>query len=222
VRRYEHGDTDRPEVGHYACAVPRVPDESEGGDWSAGPGRRDDLDVRFAAGDADLREVYDAHAGLVYGLCRRTLSAEAAAEVTQDVFVNAWRKRDQFDPERGTLPAWLVGITKRRVIDQVRSERRHDTRRAELDDPNEAAASLVRGPDETPIDRIADRMLVGHALERLPERTRDMIVLAFNHDLTHAEISERTGVPLGTVKSDIRRGLLKIREHLSQSEEVSP
>jgi RNA polymerase sigma-70 factor, ECF subfamily len=165
----------------------------------------------FAAGETALRDAYDAHGALVYSICRRSLGAEAAKEVTQDVFVSAWRARDQFDPTRGSLPAWLVGITKRRVIDHLRGERRHADRRAdELPEWSSDGA-------EPPVDRLADRLLVADALGALPERAREVIELAYIHDLTHNEIAERTGLPLGTIKSDIRRGLSKIRERLEPS-----
>ena len=166
------------------------------------------LDVEFATGAADLRAVYDAHGGLVYGICRKALGDHSANDVTQDVFVSAWKAQHQFDPTRGSLSAWLVGITKRRIIDHFRSERRHSDRRApdviELHDP-EAEIDLAR---------TVDRMVVADALAALPDRAREVITLAYLEGLTHQEITDRTGLPLGTVKSDIRRGLARIRECL--------
>lgn len=167
------------------------------------------LDVAFASGHADLRAVYAEHARLVYSLCRRSLSEDAANDVTQEVFLSAWRAREQFDPSRGNLAAWLVGITKRRIIDHVRHERRHADRRAD-----EEAIDLGAAEHPDHVESIGDRMLVADGLRRLPESTRSLLELAFLHDLTHAEIAERTGQPLGTVKSTIRRGLLRIRDHL--------
>jgi RNA polymerase sigma-70 factor (ECF subfamily) len=174
------------------------------------------IDHAFAAGHDDaLRRAFDAHGSVVYGLCRRTLPDHLAQEVAQDVFVSAWRRRDQFDPTRGSLIAWLVGITKNRIIDHLRSERRHADRRVDLADagPAEpAAAGAGGGSNDTPdVERVADRMLVADALRQLPARPRQVIELAYLHDLTHQEIAERTGIPLGTIKSDIRRGLETIR-----------
>jgi RNA polymerase sigma-70 factor (ECF subfamily) len=169
------------------------------------------LDEAFARGDADLRSVYDAHATLVYSLCRRALGAEAAKDAAQEVFVSAWRKRDQYDPSKGALGAWLVGITKRRIIDQLRSEGRHADRRAdEMND--ERSASTDPQPD-----RVVDRMFAAHLLEQLPSRTREVIELVYVHDLTHREVAERTGLPIGTVKSDVRRGIMKIRDEMTVS-----
>lgn len=180
------------------------------------PARRPDaiarsLDEAFAIDQVDLREVYEAHGRLVYSICRKALDAEAAKDVTQEVFVSAWRGRQQYDPARGSLSAWLVGIAKRRIIDHLRSERRHADRRAdELPDDSRP------GPAPA-VDHIADQLLVVEALGTLPDRARNVIELAYVHDLTHHDIAERTGTPLGTVKSDIRRGLRRIRDHLESS-----
>ncbi len=167
------------------------------------------LDQAFIAGlDSSLKAAYDAHGSLVYAVCRKALTSDRADEVTQDVFVTAWRKRDQFDPRRGSLAAWLIGITKNKIIDHLRSERRHaDRREPELDEL----------PVESDVDQVADRMLVASALLSLPDRPRQVLQLAYLQDLTHQEIVERTGLPLGTIKSEIRRGLIRIRELLEPS-----
>jgi RNA polymerase sigma-70 factor, ECF subfamily len=171
------------------------------------------LGLAFARGEADLKVVYDAHGSLVFAICRKALGDDAAREVTQDVFVSAWRARHQFDPARGTLPAWLSGIAKRKIIDHVRRERRHVDRRADaVEDPG--APVLDRE-----IDRVADRMLIAHALTRLPDRPREVIGLAYVHGLTHEEIADRTGWPLGTIKSDIRRGLITLRKCMESADD---
>ena len=173
----------------------------------------DALGEAFASGNADLRAIYDVHGPLVYAICRKALGDDDAGEVTQDVFVSAWRGRDQFDPARGTLAAWLVGITKHRIIDHVRRERRHTDRRADI--AEEPSTATTRSDTEADVDRVADRMTIAHALDSLPARPREMIGLAYVEGLTHQEIAERTGIPLGTIKSDIRRGLLALREHIA-------
>jgi RNA polymerase sigma-70 factor (ECF subfamily) len=177
----------------------------------------DDADLLGAAlarGEVDVKQIYDVHGPLVYAICRKSLGDDRAAEVTQDVFVSAWRAREQFDPGRGSLAAWLVGITKRRIIDHVRREQRHADRRA---DEGEADATAARTEPE--VDRIADRMTLAQALGRLPDRPRQVIALAYVHGLTHQEIAERTGLPLGTIKSDIRRGLVALRDYMESIHE---
>jgi RNA polymerase sigma factor (sigma-70 family) len=181
-------------------------------DTSLGSDSADSLGIAFGRGEVDLREIYEAHSSLVYAICRKAVGADAAAEVTQDVFLSAWRGRAQFDPERGNLTAWLVGITKRRVIDHLRREQRHADRRADDDVTDRVEA--VPGPADPSVERIAQRMVVARALATLADRPREAVELAYVHGLTHAEIAERTGHPLGTVKSDIRRGLRVLRDHL--------
>jgi RNA polymerase sigma factor (sigma-70 family) len=166
----------------------------------------------FATDETGLRDAYDEYGSLVYSICRRALGAEAAKDATQEVFVSAWRAREQFDPSRGSLPAWLVGITKRRIIDNLRSERRHADRRAD-----ERPDGPGSGGAQPTVERLADRMLMADALATLSTRAREVIELAYIHDLTHIDIAERTGIPLGTIKSDIRRGLLLIREQMEAS-----
>jgi RNA polymerase sigma-70 factor (ECF subfamily) len=176
----------------------------------------DSLGVAFARGEADLRAVYERHGSLVYSICRKALGDTAAGEVTQDVFVDAWQARHQFDPGRGALGAWLVGITKRRIVDHVRREQRHSARRA--DDLHLESVPSHHGPEER-VERIAQRMEIARALATLPERSREVIGLAYVEGLTHQEIADRTGIPLGTIKSDIRRGLLALRDQMEQGDE---
>jgi RNA polymerase sigma-70 factor (ECF subfamily) len=181
------------------------------------------IEHAFAAGhEQALKMAYDSLGGIVFALCRRVLPAHQAEEVTQDVFVAAWRKREQFDPQKGTLAAWMVGITKRRIIDHLRSERRHSDRRAELtaeSNPSRSSGGSEPLTQQHDVDGITNRMVVAEALRSLTDRPRQVIELAYIHDLTHHEIAERTGIPLGTVKSDIRRGLESIRSHLESGHE---
>jgi RNA polymerase sigma-70 factor (ECF subfamily) len=172
----------------------------------------DALGLSFSRGEAGLEDVYRAHGGLVYAICRKTLGEASASEVTQDVFVSAWKGRHQFDPQRGSLAGWLVGIAKRRIVDHVRRERRHSDRRADHVDEQ----AIAEGPQ---LDRIADRMVLARALAQLAERPRRVITLAYIDGLTHQEIADRTGLPLGTIKSDIRRGLLVLRDQLESTHE---
>ena len=166
-----------------------------------------DVETAFVRGDDDaLRRAYDEYGQLVYSFCARSLGSERAKDVTQEVFLSAWRARDRYNPEKGRLGAWLMGIARNRVIDNVRSEKRHSDRRADEDS--------VELSTEAEVERTSDQMLVADALRELPERSREVIMLAYFHDLTHPQIAERTNIPLGTVKSDIRRGLARIRRHM--------
>ncbi len=166
------------------------------------------LDASFASGGEDqLRRAYDAHGGLIYGYCRKLLGDDLAADVTQEVFIAAWTSRSRYHADSGSLAGWLTGIAKHKATDALRrSGRQPQTVSAD-------AAPEFGSADAHP-DALAERMLVHAALDQLPERSRSVLELAFYSDLTHVQIAERTGHPIGTVKSDIRRGLLRLRSHL--------
>lgn len=156
-----------------------------------------------------LAAAYEAHGSLVHTLCARA-HPKAAADITQEVFLAAWKARDRFDPSRGPLAAWLVGITKNKIVDAYRKDGRRVPEAYDDD-----GSRVERVPeDRAPIDQLADKLLITEALTSLPERPRRIVELAFYEDLTHEQISEQTDVPLGTVKSDIRRGLARLRSFL--------
>lgn len=164
----------------------------------------------WVRGDDDaLRLAYDAFGTLVFTYCVRSLGdRDRAADCTQEVFVSAWRSRTRFDPAKGALAGWLLGIAKFRIVDAQRS-----TARAPMPVPDEdlvpgAARSAAVDPEA---DALAEKLLLARAMESLPERARQVVELAFYSDLTQQEIAERLDVPLGTVKSDVRRALLRLR-----------
>ncbi|MER7456275.1 sigma-70 family RNA polymerase sigma factor [Micromonospora sp. NPDC126480] len=167
----------------------------------------DDLAARFRDGDEQaLREAYDRYGRAVLHLAGSTLANRSDAEdVTQATFVAAWLGRETFDPAKGSLLGWLLGIGRRKVIDRLRASAREsrvvETVR-QLPDPAPA------GPNP---DTVVDRLVVADELARLPEDQRRMLELAFFDDLTHQQISTVTGVPLGTVKSHIRRGMQSLK-----------
>jgi RNA polymerase sigma-70 factor (ECF subfamily) len=172
-----------------------------------GTASSDELARRFRLGEgAALAETYDRHARLVYSLALRSLGAHHDAEdVTQQVFVRAWRGRAGLDPDRGSIGSWLVGITRRQIADRFAARARD---RELADRAGRAAEPGVVG--DTPAG-VVDAVVVAHEIERLPTQQRAVVRLAFFADLTHQQISEATGLPLGTVKSHLRRGLERLR-----------
>ena len=171
----------------------------------------DSVDAAFTEGGVDaLEQAYQAYGSMVYTMCRRALGADRAADATQEVFVSAWRARTQFDMQRGSLGGWLAGITKHRIMDILRAQQRQMVA-GEIDLATEPGTTASSGVDE-----LLDRVLLADALERLPQSSKRLIELAFFEHLTHAEIAERCALPLGTVKSDIRRGLARLRRHMER------
>lgn len=175
----------------------------------------DIVEQAFAQGSEDgLRRAYDAHGALIHTLCARA-NPTLAADLTQEVFLAAWRAHHRFDPARGPLAAWLVGIAKNKIIDSYRKGGRQVPL---VNDPDGIRLASV-SHNETEVEDLANRLLVTEALTSLGERPRRIVELAFFEDLTHEQIAERTSVPLGTVKSDIRRGLTRLRRFLEQGNE---
>ena len=168
-------------------------------------------------GDAVITDVYERWSSLVYTMALRRLGNTAdAADVTQAVFVNAWRSHASFDPSLGSLPGWLATITRRRIADHCRTQMR-DSRRVT------ALAALDTQPQfGLELEPSVERIVVTDELSKLGEPQRRIMELAFFEEQTHVEISERLEMPLGTVKSHIRRSLEKLRVRLEVADGALP
>jgi RNA polymerase sigma factor (sigma-70 family) len=182
-----------------------------------GPGgvnRMDALDDAlardFAAGtEQSLARVYARWSSLVYTLAlRKSGNTADAADITQAVFVNAWRAHATFDPHVGSLPGWLTTITRRRIADFWQERSRDQRRLAAVT----AGVDLAVNVDED--DNPTERILLADELSRLGEPQRSIMHLAFFEDRTHGAIAELLNMPLGTVKSHIRRSLERLRYRL--------
>ena len=167
------------------------------------------LAASFPDGDeAVLRAVYERYGGLVYRTALRALPSPSDAEdVTQATFVSAWHARATYRQDRAPLGAWLVTIARRRAVDRLRVLGRQRLADAAV----EADARSTQATGSPDPARIVDRIVVAEELGRLPEAQRRVLELAFFDDLTHSQIAGVTGLPLGTVKSQLRRGLLHLR-----------
>ncbi len=163
------------------------------------------LVARIRAGDQQaMSELYDRYAKVVYAVALRVLQdAGTAEDVLQDVFLQLWRKPDAFDASRGSLAAWLAVISRHRSIDRLR-KRRPET---DIED-----CVLAGGPDlrdEVERNMVIDK--VRNVLAEMNPEQRKVLELAFFQGLTHTEIAEKTGQPLGTIKTRIRSGLQFLR-----------
>lgn len=175
---------------------------------------------RMAAGDQEgLAGLYDLFASRVYSLALRMLrDAGDAEEVVQDVFAQAWRSAALYDRDRGTVGAWLIVMARSRSLDRLRSKRAGSRAiPATNADPDLLADSAVP-QDLVAISRQQAEGL-RRALDDLPGDQRSAIELAYFEGLSHPEVAARLAQPLGTVKTRIRLGLMKLREAFARSSE---
>lgn len=181
----------------------------------AGEARLRALIARVAGQDeAALGELYDLTHGRVHGIALRiTRRREVAEEVTEDAYWQVWRQALRFDPARGNALAWLLTIARSRALDTLR---RADP--AEMHPEPQTLAETALAPDGDPQDLLAatqrDRALHA-ALATLDALPRQLLALAFFRGLTHEEIAAQTALPLGTVKSHIRRALAALKGALA-------
>ena len=169
-----------------------------------------------AAGSADaLGRLYDRHAPTAFGLARRIVTQpEVAEEVVQDVFAQIWRVAARYAQDRASVAGWIVMLTRTRAIDHQRARRaRTDLGQGVPPESMPALSSGARDPEQTAVTT-EEATLVRAALETLPDAQRSLVDLAYYEGLTHSEIAERTGVPLGTVKTRLRTAMLSLRASL--------
>jgi RNA polymerase sigma-70 factor (ECF subfamily) len=165
---------------------------------------------RIAARDQQaLAELYDRHCRLLFGLALRILRNRAEAEeVLQEVFVQAWVKVDTYSPALGAPAAWLVRIARNRAIDRLRANQVRDR----------TLGGLSPGPPvetaETHAVRSEEQRALLRALAELPPEQRELIEHAYFQGLTQSELADQFGLPLGTVKTRVRAGLMALRRCL--------
>jgi RNA polymerase sigma-70 factor, ECF subfamily len=187
---------------------------------------------------AALAAIYDRHVDAVYATASRlTADRQIAEEVVQETFLALWNRAELFNPQAGSLAAWLHTIARNRTVDRLRAAGRRPnlvplSAASGQDEADSAAldrlvasgtvlggASIGLGP-EGELEATELRRVLRDALAELPESERTAIVLAYREDLTQTEIAERLGWPLGTVKTRTRRALLRLREALA--DELGP
>ncbi|MGI8732629.1 MAG: sigma-70 family RNA polymerase sigma factor [Pyrinomonadaceae bacterium] len=175
-----------------------------------------DIDLLHAVARRDelaLAALYDRYRLILFGLLVRILnSREEAEDVLQEVFLQVWRRAVDFDEQRGRPFTWLVTLTRSRAIDRLRV----------LASRQRLADSAAQDATDEVSDAVADtlhaeqREIVGRALASLPEEQRRTLKLAYFEGLTQSEIAAQLGTPLGTVKTRMRAGMIKLRELLGE------
>jgi len=189
-----------------------VPDDQRG--TSVDDEEERELCGRFAAGDERaLEQIYRRWSPIVFTLALRVLGDRGDAEdVTQKTFVSAWTSRASYDPAKGRLSTWLVTIARRRIADTLETRRRV----RELQEKLQRFAVTDDDTISSDID-LGDRLLLADELDQLEPDAQRVVRLAFYDDLTHQQIATRLDMPLGTVKSHIRRSLTRLRDRLEVS-----
>ena len=171
-----------------------------------------ELRVGFAQGDeACLQEVFRRSAPLIYTIAYRALgSSTEGEEITQEVFVSAWRARANYQAEKGSLSGWLIGIARHRIADRQRARGRDlrlvqaVTKQTDVQAQPEALSTLI------------DRIVLTEEIDQLPHPRGTILQLAFWEGRSYPQIAEQLNLPLGTVKSHARRALLHLRTRLAE------
>ncbi len=174
----------------------------------------DELLKRIAQGDQDaLLQLYDRYGRLVYSLAYRVLQDhQLAEEITQDVFTRVWQAAGTFDPKRSRFTTWLTSITRNRAIDILRRRRARGLTGAGEAELNTA---ITRADERFSPEHHLQALAVREALKELPPTQREVLELAYFGGMTQREIAEHLNIPLGTVKTRMRLGMLKLRDLLT-------
>jgi RNA polymerase sigma-70 factor (ECF subfamily) len=172
---------------------------------------------RIKQGDSSaLDELYRRYSSPVFSLVWKILqNSEEAEDVSLDVFWQIWRQAERYDISRGAPPAWIFTLARSRAIDRLRARQRREDRTISIDDPDIHIDPLDENatPDQVASFR-QTRDAVRKAMSTLSGVQREAVELAFFQGLTHVEIAERLGQPLGTIKTRIRQGLIRLRKQL--------
>ncbi|MBV9249112.1 MAG: sigma-70 family RNA polymerase sigma factor [Acetobacteraceae bacterium] len=159
---------------------------------------------------AAFRALYDLWGARLYGIALRiTRQPSLAADATQEAFVQIWQRARDFDPARGNAEAWLISLVRYRALDIVRRNSREVPGYEAPDTEDESPNALSR------LVSTAEGAALHRCLRQLETGRRRLVVMAFVNGLSHGELAQRLGMPLGTVKSAIRRSLIALRECLA-------
>lgn len=180
-----------------------------------------DLMRRIASREPEaLGLLYNHYNRLLFGLLKSILKkTEEAEDILQEVFTSIWEKADQFDTERGTPYTWIVSLTRNKAIDRLRSKVYKEQKKQSTSLDDDAVFHPLFSSENSPLENtiLSDRAKrVYSALEKLTEKQRSVIQVAYFDGLSQSEISDEYDIPLGTVKTRMRDGMKKLRELLAQ------
>jgi RNA polymerase sigma-70 factor (ECF subfamily) len=162
---------------------------------------------------AALQELYDESSRVLYGLAFRMLGDRAdAEEVILDVYHQVWSSADRYDASRGSVWSWLTVMTRNRAIDRLRKSNLRRTRELPIEEPMDSATGMPESERQSMFAQ--EQRLVRQAMAKLGKEQRQAIELAFFSGLSHSEVAETLGAPLGTIKTRIRVGIQNLRKAL--------
>jgi len=169
-----------------------------------------------------LGRLYDLYKRLLFSLCISILKdREEAEELLQEIFVQVWQKAPTYDPQKGSPYSWLVSMTRNKAIDRIRSKRWKQQQITDYETDNEIF-SLIPADGATPLHATVAQQrssMIQQTLHKIPDEQRSILNYAYFEGYSQTEIADKTGLPLGTVKSRMRQGLLKLRDMLAGREE---
>ncbi len=169
-----------------------------------------------------LGRLYDLYKRLLFSLCVSILKdRHEAEELLQEIFVQVWQKAAAYNPEKGTAYTWLVSLTRNRAIDRIRSKSWKNQQITDSD-PDNKILELIPTEGSNPLHVTVAKQrstMIQQFLNKIPDEQRSVLTAAYFEGFSQSEIADQTGLPLGTVKSRMRQGLLKLKEMLSGKED---
>jgi len=176
--------------------------------------------ARVAEGDAEsFAEVYDEVAGMAFGVALRVIRDPALAEeASQEALVRVWRAAAKFDPSQASVRGWVATIAHRQAVDAVRREARMRQRHDRLEQ-DRTLNTLLPSDVDLRVERAVDIDVARTALDVLTDLQREAIELAYFEAMTYSEVARHLDVPLGTIKTRIRDGLIRLRSHMEDGDD---
>lgn len=166
---------------------------------------------RVGAGEsAAIQECIDTFGGLIWSMARKKgLGQQDAEDIVQEIFIDLWKSAERYDPSKASETAFVAMITRRRLIDRLRREQRRPSTQMIVPELHDVADGEHRQ-----LEAVVEVSLATKALSELKPKERRVLLLSTYHGMSHGQIAEHTGIPLGTVKTYIRRGLQRVKEKL--------
>ncbi|MEM9599311.1 MAG: sigma-70 family RNA polymerase sigma factor [Acidobacteriota bacterium] len=174
---------------------------------------------RVAAGDGRaVQECIDTYGGLIWSMARKKgLGQQDSEDIVQEIFIELWKSAERFDPSQASETAFVAMITRRRLIDRLRREQRRPSTQMMVPEIHDVADG-----EHEHLENVVEVSLAGKALAKLKPKERDVLLLSAYHGMSHGQIADHTGIPLGTVKTYIRRGLMRVKDMLDSNGGAAP